>query len=141
MHSDQDTFVAGQQMSISDAKERFKLARKDLANLLKNYPEIAKGGGDNVRRSLGTVGTNSALYGIPKVLKILQDEASDIVEYTENMNDFDLALRAADSAVYSANFVEYSAAKTKPDKFFEDALMDARRMQDYMNVMANELGL
>ena len=61
------------------------------------------------------------MYGIPRVMKELQEEANDIVEYTENMNDFDAYLRQADTSCYSANFVEFSAAKTKPEKFFQDA--------------------
>jgi hypothetical protein len=41
-------------------------------------------------------------------MNILQDEAEDIIEHTENMQNFDYYLRAADTSVYSANFVEYS---------------------------------
>lgn len=134
-------FTAGQPLGIDFAKERFQLARESLNYLLEHYDEIAAGGGDNVRRYLGTVGTTSGLYGIPKVLKELQDEAADVVEYTENMSDFDYYLRAADTAVYSANFVEYSAAKTRPEKFFADAKADAERMKVYMDNMAAELNL
>jgi hypothetical protein len=97
------------------------------------------GGGDNVRRYLGTVGFTSSLYGISKVLKELQDEADDIVKYTENMNEFDAYLRAADTACYSANFVEFSAAKTKPEAFFKDAFGEVQKIKEYMNNMAAEL--
>ena len=135
------TFKAGQAMGISEAKERFELGRKDLKYLLDNYDKITPEGGDGVRRYLGTVGVNSGLYGISKVLKELQGEAEDIVEYTESMNEFDSYLRAADTSCYSANFVEFSAAKTKPEKFFDDAKSDATQMQKAMDAMAAQLGL
>ena len=134
-------FQTGQAMGSEAAMRRFRDAQTALQYLIDNYDEIAKGGGDNVRRYLGTVGTTSALYGIGKVVKELQDLADDIVEYTESMNDFDYSLRAADTAVYSANFVEYSAAKTKPEKFFEDAKYQIGLMKKNMDVMAHELGI
>jgi hypothetical protein len=43
--------------------------------------------------------------------------------------------------VYSANFVEYSAAKTKPEKFFEDARIEIDRMQVYLDEMISQLDL
>ena len=48
---------------------------------------MCRGGGDNIRRYLGTVGTTSPLYGIKTVFKYLQEDAGDIVEFTENMNE------------------------------------------------------
>ena len=135
-------FALGQDMSIDDAKDRFRLARQELLYLIEHFDTVlAEGGGDNVRRYLGTVGVTSAMYGITKVMKRLQDEADDIVEYTESMNEFDYSLRAADTACYSANFVEFSAAKTKPKAFFEDAFLDAERMIVAMEIMAKELKL
>jgi hypothetical protein len=139
---DASVFQAGQALGPQRAKARFVQAKQSLQYLIDHYDEIvAQGGGDNVRRYLGTVGVSSGLYGIPKVLKELQEEAKDIVEFTENMNEFDFSLRAADTAVYSANFVEFSAAKTKPEKFFEDARLESERMMVYMDAMAAELDL
>lgn len=131
----------GQPMTIQEAKDRLIEAKKSLSELVDKYDEIAKGGGDNVRRYLGTVGVTSGLYGINRVLKTLQEEAKDVVEYTENLNEFDYSLRAADTAVYSANFVEYSSAKTKPEKFFEDARIEIDRMQVYLDEMMSQLDL
>ena len=48
--------------------------------LLHNYDSICDGGGDNVRRYLGTVGTSSGLFGIQKAMKALSERADDIVE-------------------------------------------------------------
>eukprot|EP00816_Leptocylindrus_hargravesii_P006674 CAMPEP_0196809608 /NCGR_PEP_ID=MMETSP1362-20130617/9528_1 /TAXON_ID=163516 /ORGANISM="Leptocylindrus danicus, Strain CCMP1856" /LENGTH=215 /DNA_ID=CAMNT_0042184341 /DNA_START=1 /DNA_END=648 /DNA_ORIENTATION=- len=134
-------FNSGQALGKELAIERFMLARDDLNYLLKNYGEISAGGGDSVRRYLGTVGVTSGLYGITKVLKELQNEADDFVEYTENMNEFDAYLRQADTSCYSANFVEFSAAKTKPEKFLDDAKSDAEQMKKRLNAMAAELKL
>lgn len=134
-------FIAGQAMGVPAAKERFLLARKTLKDILANYNEIKQGGGDNIRRYLGVVGTTSALYGITKVMKELQEEADDIVEYTENMSDFDSSLRAADTSAYSAIFVEFSAAKGTSEDFFRAARTDIERMQVHMDLMAAELNL
>lgn len=139
MQNNQNVFKVGESLSITEAKSRFEEGRRSLDNLIQNYDEIARGGGDNVRRYLGTVGTTSGLYGIQKVMRALQEEADDIVEFTENMTDFEYYLSAADTAVYSANFVEYSAAKTKPEKFFADAKKDAEQMKVYMDRMAATL--
>ena len=135
------TFTAGQTMGKDEAIARFKLGRKDLQYLLDNYDSISPDGGDGVRRYLGTVGVTSGLYGISKVMKDLQKEADDIVEYTESMNEFNSYLNAADTACYSANFVEFSAAKTKPEKFLQDAKLDAQQMAKEMGKMAAELGI
>lgn len=141
MENNQKVFTAGQILGIPESKERFKEARKTLDYLIENYSEISKGGGDNVRRYLGTVGTTSALYGISKVSKGLQREAKDIIEYTENMSDFEYNLGAADTAVYSANFVEFSAASTKPEQLFKDGEKALRQARISMDRMAAELEL
>jgi len=103
--SERGVFEAGKPLGIDDARKRFDAARESLNYLIENYDDIVgNGGGDNIRRYLGTVGTTSGMYGITKVMKELQEEAADVVEYTENMNDFGYALNAADAAAYSSNF-------------------------------------
>lgn len=134
-------FTAAEVVGVEAGKERFLLAVQKVNELADNYDEIAKGGGDSIRRYLGTVGTSSPLCGIGKVMKDLQEESSDIVEYTEAMNDFDVSLRAADTAAYSSIFVEFSSAKTKPEKFIKDAKLEIKNMQVHLVTMANELGL
>jgi hypothetical protein len=141
MENKQTVFREGESLTIEEAKARFQEARISLNNLIENYDAIATKGGDNVRRYLGTVGTTSGLYGIQKVLRTLQDEANDIVEYTESLSDFEYYLSAADTAAYSAIFVEYSAAKTKPEQFFADANKALQRMRACMDRMAQELAL
>lgn len=141
MENTQKVFKTGEALGIEASKQRFKEARDVLQYLIDNYDTIAQGGGDNIRRYLGTVGTTNAMYGIEKVLKELQDEADDIVEFTENMSDFDYYRRAADTAAYSSIFVEYSSAKTKPEQFFKDAKKDIQNMKIYMDRLAADIKL
>jgi hypothetical protein len=94
---------ADKHFSVEDAKQRFQAARKDLRYLVENYSDISKGGGDAVRNYLGTQGVNSNLYGIQRVLKILRDEASDIVEYTEAILIRRAFFRQRHSGVLSQN--------------------------------------
>lgn len=67
-------------LSPEEAEQRFRDGRESVDYLLKNYDEICEGGGDNVRRYLGTVGTSSGLFGIQKAMKTLAERADDIVE-------------------------------------------------------------
>ena len=59
-------------LTPEEAEQRFREVSQ--------YPEVCDGGGDNVRRYLGTVGTSSGLFGIKKAMKTLSDRADDIVE-------------------------------------------------------------
>jgi hypothetical protein len=115
---------ADQNFSTVDAKKRLHAAQKDLKYLVENYSEISKNGGDAVRNALGTQGVNSNLYGIQKVLKILRDEADDIVEYTEAMDEFNAYYYQAEGAAYQSLFVEHSSAKGTPEMFLVRAMQD-----------------
>lgn len=134
-------FQAGVPFGVDTAKERFRDAMNTIDDLVTNYDTISRDGGDNVRRYLGTVGTTSALYGISKVLRVLQREANDIVVYTECMNDLEYWLRDADTAAYSSMFVEYSAAKSRPEQYIRDAKVAIQHMKDTIHTMALELNL
>ena len=63
-----------------EAIQRFQSGRQSVQYLLDHYDEICEGGGDNVRRYLGTVGISSGLFGISKALKVLGEDVDDIVE-------------------------------------------------------------
>ena len=125
--------------STEAALARFTSSRETLDSLLSQYPAISAKGGDEIRRYLGTVGTASPLLGIRTTLKVLQDSADDIVEYTEAMDDFDRHLASADQEAYSSMFVEFSAAKGKPEDFYERARKDVEVMVKQLNIMANEI--
>lgn len=141
MTGDQGVFKTGQNLSIDEAKARFKEGRKSLKYLLDNYDKVVEGGGDNVRRYLGTVGTSSGLWGIGKVMRSLQDEAEDIVDYTETMQEMEASIRGADSAAYMAIFVTTSSSGTPPEKYFGDAKIEANRALKAMDELAGQLNL
>lgn len=133
---------ADKNFSADDAKKRFQDARKDLKYLLDNYSDISKnGGGDAVRNYLGTQGVNSHLYGIQKVLKILTEEAEDIVEYSEAMEEFNAYYYQAEGAAYQSMFAEHSSAKVSPESCLATAQQDIVQMAKYMDQLAVQLNL
>ena len=125
----------------SDAKKRFQSAIKDVDGLIANYDEIAKSGGDNVRLYLGTQGVKSNMYGIVNVLKSLKEEADDIVEYTEALNEFEAYLFQADGAAYQSLFAEFSTAKITPESLLQIAKGDIVNMRKFMGELASQLGV
>ncbi|KAL7542331.1 hypothetical protein ACHAXR_011684 [Thalassiosira sp. AJA248-18] len=126
---------------VPEAKTRFQLAIKDVDNLLANYDEITKSGGDNVRLYLGTQGVKSHLYGISKVLKLLKEEADDIVEFTEASNEFEAYLFQAEGAAYQSMFVEHSSARSTPQSLLKTAKGDIVNMRKFAGDMALQLNL
>jgi 1,2-phenylacetyl-CoA epoxidase PaaB subunit len=138
--SSEGNVFAEKNFSVQDARQRFQAARKDLRYLIDNYSDISKAGGDAVRNYLGTQGVNSNLYGIQKVLKILQEEANDIVEFTEAMDEFNAYYYQAEGAAYQSLFVEYSSAKGTPEAFLQSAKQDLDQMEKYMDLVAAQIG-
>ena len=135
------TFSPGTKLSVEENKQRFRAARQDVQYLLDHYEKISEGGGDAVRRYLGTVGVSSNMYGITKVVKDLRDEAEDLVEYTETANEFEAYLYQAEGAAYQSLFVEHSSAKGTPASFLATAKKDVVSMQRYMDDLAKQLNL
>lgn len=135
-------FSGDNKLTTEEAKSRFKLAIEDVDELLVNYSDIIKsGGGDNVRRYLGTVGVKSHMYGITKVLKILREEADDIVEFTEASNEFEAYLFQAEGAAYQSLFTEHSSAKSTPESLLATAKTDVVSMRKFMGDLARQLNL
>lgn len=141
MSVDQKVFTPGESLSVPASKERFLQARKDVQYLLDNYDSISKEGGDAVRRYLGTVGVTGAMYGISKVIKILREEAEDIVEYTEAMDEFNAYLYQAEGAAYQSIFAEHSSAKATPESCLATAKQDVVMMIKYMDKLQAQLNL
>ncbi|KAL9191038.1 hypothetical protein ACHAXT_000744 [Thalassiosira profunda] len=129
------------QGGVAEGKKRFQLAIKDIDNLLADYDAISKSGGDNVRLYLGTQGVKSHMYGIGKVLKSLKEEADDIVEYTEALNEFEAYLYQAEGASYQSMFTEHSSAKSTPESLLKTARGDVVNMRKYMGDLAAQLAL
>jgi hypothetical protein len=134
-------FQPGEKLGTDAAKERFQLARQEIHYLIDNYTEIQKGGGDAVRRYLGTVGVTSGMFGIGRVLKELRQDSDDIVEYTEAMDEFNAYLYQAEGAAYQSLFIEHSSAKGTPEAFLATAKQDVLSMAKYMDLLAAQLSL
>ena len=128
-------------LTMEEAEDRLRLARKSAQYLLENYDEICEGGGDNVRRYLGTVGTTSGLFGIQKVLKTLADKADDIVEYTETSAEVEKCIQQADGSAYMAIFVTTSTSYTPPAKYFGDAKVEIKRLIIALDQLAELVGV
>ena len=111
------------------AKTQWKSAVKTIDNLLDNWDTIAKGGGDAIRNELGTQGITSPLFQIDKALKVLRDNVDDIVEFTEQSEEFGLTLSRADSMAYSANFAGGSGKPTPPAVYIEKSRKEVIDLQ------------
>ena len=136
------TTVFNDKMSIPDAKKRFQAARQDLQYLVDHYSEISKsGGGDAVRNYLGTQGVTSNMYGIQKLLKLLQGESEDLVDYTEAMEDFNAYYYQAEGAAYQSLFAGGSSSKSTPESLLATAKLDILQMAKYMDQLASQLSL
>mmetsp|Transcript_21111 Transcript_21111/g.38186 ORF Transcript_21111/g.38186 Transcript_21111/m.38186 type:complete len:248 (+) Transcript_21111:138-881(+) len=127
--------------SAEEAKKRFQLAIRDIDNLLNNYDILTMSGGDNVRLYLGTQGVKSNMFGIMKVLKLLKEEADDIVEYTEAMDEFEVYLFQAEGAAYQSMFIEHSSAKGTPESMLKTAKSDITNMRKFMSDLAKQLNI
>lgn len=136
-----DAFDFSKPLSRDAAYERLAMGQRSLEYLLANFDRIVnEGGGDNVRRYLGTVGTSSGLWGMSKVLNELKDDAEDIVDFTEAKTEFEAAMVQADGSAYMAIFVTFSTSSTPPEKYFADAKREAAIAQKYLGEIADMLG-
>jgi len=128
-------------LTPEEAEQRFIEGRQSVDYLLKHYSEICDGGGDNVRRYLGTVGTTSGLFGIQKAMKALAERADDIVDYTELSREIETTIQQADGSAYMAIFVTTSTSYTPPEKYFSDAKIEIERCAKSMDELASMIGL
>ena len=126
-----------------EAETKFIEGYKTLCYLIDHYPEICEGGGDNVRRYLGTiVGTPpSGLVGIAKTMKVLEDKADDFIEYTELADEIVKTINQADGSSYMAIFVTTSTSYTPPQKYFNDGLIEIKRCKKSMEELAKMIDI
>ena len=92
---------------------------------------VAGGGGDNVRRALGVVGTESPIYLIEPAFRLLFDSDDTLpMEYIELVESLMRNLSSADSEAYSAIFIEFSSAKGKPADYFARSKVAVGKARD-----------
>lgn len=114
-------------ISTESAQDQWKRSTITIDNLLDGWSTV--GGGDNIRVQLGTQGTTSPLFQIDKALKVLRQESEDIVEFTDQAEEFQLALARADSMAYSANFAGGSGKPTPPSYYIEKSKTEVELLQ------------
>lgn len=105
------------------ALAQWKASVATIDNLLENWDDISKRGGDVIRAELGTAnfGTDvSPLFQIEKAFRILREgDDVDLVDFTERTEEFAQALARADTMAYSANFAGGSGKPTPPEVYLE----------------------
>mmetsp|Transcript_15269 Transcript_15269/g.45598 ORF Transcript_15269/g.45598 Transcript_15269/m.45598 type:complete len:182 (-) Transcript_15269:26-571(-) len=88
---------------VAAARAQWKAASKEINDILKDWESI-QGGGDGIRRRIGTVGTTSPLFQIEKACRALIPEAEDPVEFGDALEELVLGLGRVDGMAYSSNF-------------------------------------
>ena len=142
----------GKDMTLQEALERFSLGLESLRFLESNWDKVVDdGGGDNIRRYLGTVGVSSGLYGISKVLKTIKDQAAagaattndgidlDVVEFSELSDELIGAINRADGSAYMSIFATFSSSSVPPAKYFHDSYVETKQAMKIMNDLARQL--
>ena len=114
------------------AKKQITEGYAALSGLLDGFEEVTSaGGGDGVRRVLGTVGTESPCYLIEPAFRLLFDADENLpMEYIESVESLMRNLASADSEAYSAIFIEFSSAKGKPEDYFKRSKAAVARARD-----------
>ena len=104
----------------------------EINRLLAEFDSIvAGGGGDNVRRALGVVGTESPIYLIEPAFRLLFESDDTLpMEYIELVESLMRNLSSADSEAYSAIFIEFSSAKGKPADYFARSKVAVGKARD-----------
>jgi len=128
-------------LTEEEAEKRLREGRRSIQYLFDHFDEIAAGGGDNVRRYLGTVGFTSGLVQIDRTMKALEDRADDFVEFTETRNEVVQSIQQADGSAYMAIFVATSPSETPPDKYFGDSKIEVRNCIKAMDRLAELIDL
>ena len=127
------------------AKKQILAGYAALGKLAEDFEKVtSSGGGDGVRRVLGTVGTESPVYLIESAFRLLFDADDTLpMEYIESVESLMQNLASADSEAYSAIFIEFSSAKGKPEDYFKRskaavvrARADWEKLMSYLDLKA-----
>jgi hypothetical protein len=126
--------AAAAALSPAGALSQWKASVTTIDRLLENWDAITKGGGDAIRKELGTAnfGTEtSPLFQIDKAFKVLRegDDVADLIEFTEQSEEFSSALARADTMAYSANFTGGSGKPTPPQVYIDKSRKEVEGLQ------------
>jgi hypothetical protein len=125
------------------ALAQWKAASATIDNLVDNWASISKGGGDAIRKELGTAnfGTEtSPLFQIDKAFKIIRENPDvDLIEFTEQSEEFSNALARADTMAYSANFAGGSGKPTPPQVYIDKAKKEVEGLQQIAKSLSSLL--
>jgi hypothetical protein len=126
--------AAAAPLNQETALSKWKASAATIDNLLANWSSISAGGGDAIRKQLGTAnfGTEtSPLFQIEKAFKVLRDKDDvDLIEFTEQSEEFSNALARADTMAYSANFAGGSGKPTPPQVYIDKAKTEVEGLQE-----------
>ena len=86
----------------AEPRDQWIAAQKEIDSILADWP-IA-GGGDGIRRRIGTVGATSPLFDIEKTCRKLIPTADDPVAFAEALEEFVSGIARVDGMAYSSNF-------------------------------------
>lgn len=110
---------------------------------MNNWDTITKGGGDAIRKELGTAnfGTDtSPLFQIDKAFKVLRENDDvDLIEFTEQSEEFSNVLAQADTMAYSANFAGGSGKPTPPKVYIDKAKKEVEGLQQISKSLSSLL--
>jgi len=130
-------------LTEEEAEIKFIEGYKTVCYLIDHYEEVCEGGGDNVRRVLGTIVGNppSGLVGISKAMKALEDRADDFIEFTETSDEIIKTIDQASGSAYMSIFVTSSTSYTPPKKYFDDGLIEIKRCKKTMEQLAKMINI
>lgn len=140
----QTSWAAAAALALSSdaALKQWQSAVKTIDALVENWDSIAsKGGGDAIRTQLGTQGVASPLFQIDKAIKVLREDADDLVEFTEQAEEFSLTLSRADSMAYSANFAGGSGKPTPPAVYIEKSKKEVLALQRIAETLSSQINI
>ena len=125
------------------ALTQWKASVATIDNLLENWTTLSAGGGDAIRKELGTAnfGTSiSPLFQIEKVFKVLRDNGDvDLIEFTEKSEEFTETLVRADTMAYSSNFAGGSGKPTPPAVYLEKSRKEVVVLSDLAKSLSSLL--
>mmetsp|Transcript_6452 Transcript_6452/g.9234 ORF Transcript_6452/g.9234 Transcript_6452/m.9234 type:complete len:209 (-) Transcript_6452:796-1422(-) len=125
------------------ALTQWKASVSTIDNLLENWSTISAGGGDAIRKELGTANfgkDTSPLFQIDKAFKVLRENDNvDLIEFTEQSEEFSNALARADTMAYSANFAGGSGKPTPPQVYIDKAKKEVEGLQQIAKSLSSLL--